>query len=384
MEYVLDHAPKGASYVAALNGADIKVQELEGDDAKLDWVQSMKENDAVFTVFGVSDTIALSLYSRGVRVYRLPIYHLPGKGRRTQGSRSIKTSLAPAIAEFATMERGKFYGFRPLDAKIAYVRAIARAFYMLQDRLRKPAQLRLQSAYRELYLIEDVPAEMKVEQYVKQMVARSGIFQALTEEEERWKERLKEALKGIPIWEKLLKGSKVRGIGVGLGGMLIGEINDVRRFPKRDALVHYCGAHVTPAPDYLVRQGIMSELARRRSGQVANWHQRLRVTLWKWAYVQIPKMATQAKYKDDPWCQKFLGRKNYEVSKRDERGISEKGIIVTLPGGDKEDESGGERVKQKRYYGKLHLHKRAAAWLRTQFVRWLYAEWTALVEEGKM
>jgi hypothetical protein len=272
-----------------------------------------------------------------------------------------------------------FYQFRPLDQQVARVRALTRAFYMVQEKMRTPTQLRFQSAYREVYLTSDVRDELKEEQFIKQELAKSPVFSAFTEEEASWLRQIKTALRGIAIWDDVLKGTAARGIGPALGGVLIGEIGDINRFPHRDALVHYCGCHVTKAPKELREQGVEGEMARRRKGEMALWNPRIRQALWKWSSTQVPKMSTQEKFACDPWVQMYHARRQLEIKKREAKGIPEEGVLVTLPG---KNENG--KQKSRRYFSKGHLQNRVGAYLRTRFIRWLYKEWRQLAKAGRM
>ena len=381
VQHVLDHAPKTKSFVTKLNGSSkFEVVTLENDEAKEEWVDSLEEGDTLHTIFGVSDLIALAVFDRGVGVRRIPFYHITGRGKSRQFSiRDKDKSILPDLVKLVQEQPELFYQFRPLDQQVARVRALTRAFYMVQEKMRKPTQLRFQSAYREVYLTSEVRDELKEEQFIKQELAKSPVFSAFTEEEASWLRQIKTALRGIAIWDDVLKGTAARGIGPALGGVLIGEIGDINRFPHRDALVHYCGCHVTEAPEGLREQGVEGEMARRRKGEMALWNPRIRQALWKWSSTQVPKMSTQEKFACDPWVLMYHARRQLEIEKREAKGIPEEGVLMTLPG-----KNEGGKQKSRRYFSKGHLQNRVGAYLRTRFIRWLYKEWRQLAEAGRM
>jgi len=81
------------------------------------------------------------------------------------------------------------------------------------------------------------------------------------------KEILQE-LKQIPIWNVWL--SKIKGVGVALGGGLIARIGDIGRFPNVSKLWAYCGLHV-----------VDGAMPQRKKGSKINWNPHLRVLAWK-------------------------------------------------------------------------------------------------------
>lgn len=390
MQLVLDHATKGKSYYATLpNGSgEPEVLTLKDDDTKEEWVNSLGASDEVWTLFGVSDNIALALHDRGATVKRISGNHLPeslkGMSRRPNDRKKVLFELA----KLAVQKPELWYQYRPLDATIAAVRANTRCFYTVQEKIRKRAEQFLAAAYRERYLVDPLRHELTEGEFIKRQLADDPVFDTIKEKEKHWLGEIKQSLRGIPMWESVLKTNQFRGIGTALAGVIIGETGDIRRFPKRDSYVHYCGAHVMPGRTHLAEFGITSELAHRQKGQPANWQPKLRQAIWKWSFIQIPKMAGQSKYAEDPWCQMYLRFKEEEIQKRAGRGIPEEGILIPNPrksrDEDDDDEENGEGGRGQRWFSNMHCHKRACAKLRTKLVRSVYYEWTKLVEAGEM
>ena len=389
MRFVLDHATKGKSYVAKLqnDNAELEVLTLQDDDAKQDWVQELGAGDEVWTLFGVSDNISLALYDRGVAVSRISGHYLPEALKRQSRKAEVRQRVLAELAHLATQKPDAWYRYRPLDATIAVVRANTRCFYTVQEKIRKRAEQFLAAAYRERYLVDPLRHELTEEQFIKRQLADDPVFDIIKEKEKYWLGEIKKSLKGIPMWEKVLKGTQFRGIGPALAGAIVGETGDMRRFRSRDSYVHYCGAHVVPGRSHLAEFGIVSELAQRQAGQQANWQAKLRQAIWKWSFIQVPKMAAQEKYKEDPWCQMYLRFKEEEIQKRAARGIGEEGILIPNPRKSKDnddDEDDEENGRGQRWFSNLHCHKRACAKLRTKLVRRIYDEWTKLVQDGQM
>ncbi|MDP3685518.1 MAG: hypothetical protein Q8R32_01670 [bacterium] len=391
MRFVLDHAPKGKSYVAELGEEHtaLTIAVLKDDAEKEGWIGSRGASDEVFTLFGVSDNIALALYDRSVTVRRISAHRLPAELKRRTRRPEHRQQVLEALARLAVTESNSWYQYRPLDANIAAVRANARCLYTIQEKIRKRAEQFLSAAYREAYLVDPLRRELTVEQYTKRSLAENPIFERISAEEEAWRKKLAASLRGIPIWEKALKTTRFRGLGPSLAGLIIGETGDMRRMRSRDAYVHYCGAHVVPSREYLLAHGIEGELAQRRAGQPADWQARLRQAIWKWSFIQVPKMAPQERFADDFWCQTYLRFKREELEKRAARGIPEEGIVIAKPRAadaeEDEDEENGERARRgQRWFSPLHCHKRACAKLRTWLVRRIYDEWVALVKAGEM
>ena len=381
MRYVLWHAHKGPSLVAKYGDVipdKLSLDTLADDEAKDGWVQSLDKDDQVCTVFGATDQIALALHDREVSVSRIPFYRIPGFEKGVGKKPSELPVIMAIVANSANQRPEDFYQFRPLDASIAHLKATAYGLYTIQEGLRKPAQLRLQSVYREEYLTAAVRPTMKEEAYVKQRLAESPIFPAIEEEEAQWLAKVKQALRGIPIWEHGLKGTAFRGIGPALAGTIIGVTGDIRRFPNHDAYVAYCGAHVIEARAFLREHDIKDEMAQRRAGQVANWKRQLRQAMWKWSSMQIPKMAAQERFKDEPWVTMYLQFHSREIEKREAKGIPEEGQIITT------SSSGNGQPKKQRWFGPGHLRRRAQAKLRTRLAKGIYQRWNQLVIAGDM
>lgn len=389
MRFVLDHATKGTSYVAELrDGAgEVELAVLADDDEKEAWVRARGANDEVCTLFGASDNIALALHDRGAAVRRISPHHFPKELKKRSRRPAHCQRVLAELARLALEGPDLWYPYRPLDARIAAVRANARCLYTVQGKIRKRAEQFLGAAYREAYLIDQLRRELTVGQYIKRQLADNPIFRNIREEEARWLQRLTTSLPGIAIWDKVIKTDRFRGIGPALGGQIIGETGDMRRMRGRDAYVHYCGAHVVPGRPHLAAHGITSELAQRRAGEAANWQVRLRQALWKWSFIQVPKMAAQERFADDFWCQTYLRFKVEELAKRAARGIPDEGIVIPRPRGSREGEeedAEGDEGRGQRWFSNMHCHKRACAKLRTWLVRRIYDEWMKLAETGEM
>lgn len=391
MKFVLDHATKGKSYCATVPNGDASEQEvlvLKDDDAKEEWVKSLGANDEIWTLFGVSDNIALALHDRSVAVKRISGHYLPGSLKRMSRRADDRKKVLFELAKLAVEKPEFWYQYRPLDAKVAAVRANARCFYTVQEKIRKRAEQYYQAAYRERYLVDPLRHELTEGEFIKRELANKPVFAEIRKEEKYWLGEIKQSLRGIPIWEKVLKSTQFRGIGPALAGVIIGETGFMPRFKSRDSYVHYCGAHVVQGRSHLAEFGITSELAQRRAGQQANWQARLRQAIWKWSFIQIPKMAGQPKYAEDYWCQMYLRFKEEELQKRAARGIGEEGIVIPNPrksqDEDNDDEENGENKRGQHWFTNMHCHKRACAKLRTKLVRRVHNEWVQLVKAGEM
>ncbi len=93
-------------------------------------------------------------------------------------------------------------------------------------------------------------------------------FGALVTEEKARKKELSEALEKLDIYRRLFK--PINGCGPAIASRIISAIIDIRRFETAAKLKAFCGVHVLPD----------GKFARRRRGQVSNWHPDARQALF--------------------------------------------------------------------------------------------------------
>lgn len=170
--------------------------------------------------------------------------------------------------------------------------------------------------------------------------ANDGVYQELVKSETAADRALAKALKEIPFYEHLATlESKTIGLGPAIMARIFSAVIDIRRFSSASKCIAFAGVHVLPD----------GRFARRRSGEVANWHGDLRQALYLLA---------------DQWVRRpdsFWGKKLKENKVRFRAKHPE---VITDPD------------TKKKKYTDGHIHKMGIWRTITQFLKWFYGEWS--------
>jgi hypothetical protein len=325
LKYAIDYAPKEATIVIAWDEkTEPKTIELETRKDKVDFIEKLSKEDTIYMELGGGgDRFVIGARRKGASVFRLPSYEVK---KFRQERRLAKGETAQALKILAQERPKLFYPVQEIDEKIAKLRMFARGYLLIQRKLRIAAELRLDSIYRDLWLIEKPTGELDEETYVKQKIAESLIFKGAEAIEKEMLNEIKKLLPEIPIYEIF---EKIPGCGPLIAGLCIGEIGDIRRFPTEHTLVAYAGYHVTEE----------GKAAVRRKGQTANWNNNLRHAVWLFTTQTVERLPP-----DSPWKAKLIARKEREAKLHPD-------------------------------FPKIRIAKRARRWLGTKFLRHIWREW---------
>lgn len=226
--------------------------------------------------------------------------------------------------------------------------------------------------------------EGSIEDQYNALAASDKILEALKVEERARDREVAQALSAIEVYTDLL--ADVEGVGQSIAARLIVAIGDIQRFPSAAKLRAFCGVHVLPD----------GRFPRRRSGELANWHPDARQALYLC-------MDQWNKRPDSVW-----GRQ-YRQNKVDYRRLHPEPTTVWLVEGSslplRVDAETGQPVKisvmpgrfdyildatdqrimgtprEVTRYTDIHIHKTAGWRTASQFVTWLWEEWTKLEQK---
>jgi hypothetical protein len=179
--------------------------------------------------------------------------------------------------------------------------------------------------------------EGEIERLFEAGKASDAILQVLLREEELREQALVKILKPIPAYQRIFE--PLEGAGPMIAARLIVAIGDIRRFATDAKLKAFCSVHV-------LRDG---RFARKRAGEVANWHPEARQALYL--------LADQFNRRPDS----VWGKKLREYKARLRAAHPE---VVVVDG--------------KKRYTDGHIHKMALWRTVTKFVEWLFREWWKL------
>lgn len=164
-----------------------------------------------------------------------------------------------------------------------YLKLVVRRMYDAQ-KLRIQSDLRMQRLVREEIILE---AELEA------TFAKAKEFEEKTEAE--YEKIIRGIIKEIPVYDQWL--GHVKGVGTRIGGLLLGLIGDIGRFPTVSKLWAFAGLHV--------RDG---KAVRRTKGEKANWSAELKTTCWKAAQSFIKSGGPYREFVYDPYKKYIVAR----------------------------------------------------------------------------
>ncbi|MCC7543501.1 hypothetical protein IT415_02220 [bacterium] len=240
-----------------------------------------------------------------------------------------------------------FYEMGELDFDIFYAREFARARLAVQDH-RKRAQLQYMAAERDLELALGIAYQASK---ARKILSNPGMISGAKADEKALEAQIVKCLGRIVIYDLLRNHPvlpQVKGLGPALGGGIIGEILDIRRFSTPQQLRAY--ARYT--------QGREGGIPRRRRGEVANWSDKLHRPVWLWSTDQVTRY-------DHVW------RDVYRSFKLDEF-LTHPEIEVVV----RQDAQG--RDKKVRRFTAGHLNRRAQRRVGSALLEYVHALWWAV------
>lgn len=342
----------GASHptrVAILENDTITPQELEDEEAELTFLQSLQSGDRLALALGGSgDYFAYALARQaetvGASVFRTPTYRLKQAREAAAGSKEDDHVL---LASLLQIKPSFFYEASVRDRALMRVSVAWRALEeSMKARIACEQRLR-QSFIGKVFTNKDgLYPEGGLEKAFAEEKATNAILEALKKEEGRRGRELEQALEDLDVYTQIFK--PIEGMGPRIAGRIISAVGDIRRFETAPKLIKFLGAHVLPDGTF----------ARRRQGQVANWHGDGRQALYL--------AADQWNKRPDSYWGKYL--RQMKVAYRTRHPVEE---LV---------EKDGRKVRK---YTDGHIHKMASWRTMTRFVRYLFNEWTRL-ERGEV
>lgn len=336
--------------VAILEGDRVTRSELKTEQNELEFALSeLKQGDVVSLILGGSgDYLAYALSRQaekiGVRVMRVPAFVLKDK----RGGES-KDDDALLLARLAHEEPELFYPLAETDAALIRARESWRALWEAMQ-ARMAGELRLRQLYigRAFTHPDGLYPEGGIEKGFDALKASDPIAKALRSEEAERERELTKALEALPVYQQLFK--PIEGVGPKIAARIIAAVIDIRRFETDAKLKAYMGVHV-------LKDGTF---ARRRHGQIANWHGDARQALYL--------LAEQFNRRPDSYWGKYLRQ-----MKANMRAKHPEPVVVE-----------NDKGKKVRRYSDGHIHKMALWRTVTRFVEWLHGAWTDLEEPVKL
>lgn len=319
----------------------------------IEWLENQKEKP---TVLGIMGGPGQSLFVRaaqlGLEVRRIPMYRL----QEVAGIEPKASALnrAKAILQAWAEQRDAFYPLQELEPDIALVRTLTRVRISIQEVFRKPAQLQFQAAWRDLELLMPEGKELID---LKTFFANPKFIEVAKEDEEELERKVGLLVKKHSLWPYLhpRKDSplpQIKGLGACLGGSILAEIGDIRRFPSGADLRGYARFGLT-------KEG---QFPHRKKGEVAPWNRYLNRAVWLWSTDQMPRW-------EHPWRQLYFWKKARELK-------AHPGVIPSQV----KDRQGRQRAVY--LFSLKHLDSRAKRWVGSQLLNYLFDLWS-VVEQGQ-
>ena len=340
MGQVVSVVPTINKSAVVLNG---KLMRLKGTDKVLEFLGNLDEGDTVISVMGgPGQNLFVKAQQLGLGVHRVPWFVLERLVPGIVGADADER--ARALKQAWDSDAGEFYPLVGLDETILMLREMTRVRLNIQE-YRKMATLQFKASERDL---EPIMPEAMAFDAVRTMFANPGMIAGAKEDEQVLEARITALAKTLDIWGWLHSGKgsvlpEVKGLGPSLGGSLIGEILDVKRFPSSSHLRSYA------------RFGVDSQgrMPRRRRGEVSSWNRYLNRAVWLWSTDQMPRY-------EHVWRDIYLHHKWQEMQSHPEPV--------------KVDIGEGKTVTR---YTLGHLDKRAKRKTGSELLEYVWGLWTA-------
>jgi hypothetical protein len=286
--------------VVILNG---QPQVAKDNAEAIELFESLNSEDIVLAIMGGPAPNLLARASQmGLKVRRIPWFVLDDLVPNLVGANA--TDRAVALQDAWARSPMEFYPMIELDQTIFMIRDFTRSRLIIQE-IRKRASNQVEATKRNL---EPIMPDAKPFAAVRAMFANPAIVAGGKADEKVLEQRITALAKTLDIWSWLHPGKdavlpEVKGLGPSLGGSIIGEIGDIRRFPSPSHLRAYARFHVVvrptepgEVPTYTewdeqagVHVGYVGVFPYRRAGRVSNWNTYLNRAVWLWTTDQMPR-----------------------------------------------------------------------------------------------
>ncbi|OGZ42773.1 MAG: hypothetical protein A3J55_03880 [Candidatus Ryanbacteria bacterium RIFCSPHIGHO2_02_FULL_45_17b] len=390
-------AAKGLEIIAGRNIdewlAGIDEKKRSAVEKRLEFFHQLEGNKTL--IFGIMGGSGQALFMRaadlGLDVRRIPISRLYALTQVEP--KSSPGERCEAITNAWGQDESAFYPLAPIDPSILLARGLARERLGIQD-LRKPMQLRFHAGLRDAQYILPVESEgliSLIKKAVKDLFhnrklveqiagaleslrallpssfqqrlqgvmghyAQPRFIVAAKEEEEKLEKYILELIGDLPIWKTLHANGNsklpgVKGLGPALGGVIIGEIGDIRRFPSASDLRSYAR--------FGLKDGFFP---KRKAGEELSCNLHLYQAMWFWSTDQV------ARY-EHVWRDLYYWKKARELQAHPD-------VVARII----KDRKGRDRTMYD--FTLKHLDSRAKRWTGSQLFNYIWDLWTAL-EAGR-
>jgi hypothetical protein len=323
-----------------LNG---RIQKTKGAAEAIEFFEGLSSEDTILTVMGgPGQNLFVRAQQLGLSVQRIPWFVLERLVPGIVGASGEER--AKALKSAWEMDSSEFYPLAELDENVLMLRELTRVRLNIQE-YRKMATLQYLATARDL---EPIMPDALPFVAVRTMFATPGMIAGAKSDVEVLERRITALARNLDIWGWLHPGKgavlpEVKGLGPSLGGSLIGEILDIKRFPTPLHLRSY-------ARFGLDAQGRMP---RRRRGEVSSWNRYLNRAVWLWSTDQMPRY-------DHVWRDVYYHYKWQEMQAH--------------PESVKMDNGEGKTVTK---YSLGHLDKRAKRKTGSVLLEYVWGLWTA-------
>ncbi|MFA6493336.1 MAG: transposase [Patescibacteria group bacterium] len=204
-------------------------------------------------VGGQSYAFCLQALSRGLRVFRFHSYELSWLAREFGDDEVDKSrkERVKVMARSAEVNSGLLYEMLPMDESVAYITGWIDEYIEIQQEQRIRAQQRANVRLMNTLWMPNKPKGKHIER-VKKGFTNAEIDYFLAREADLLSAISKE-LPNVPIWAQYLKN--LNGVGPSIAARLIGEIRDIKRFPKLGGFRSECGLRVVDGKAAKFRRG---------------------------------------------------------------------------------------------------------------------------------
>jgi len=389
MDYAVDYGIRKETRVLPFeDGKEGKEFVLENEDAKIRFLRGLTITDTLWVEMGSgADYFCLGAAAHGAAVFRLPT-HLAKEAR----GENAKSFTAQALARMAREEPDSFWPLRQEETPVLRLRVNTREYLHYQREVRGSVERRVEAAAREVFLLEQ--PEMTFEAFRKQRLANDPSYQGCLVREKQLHAEIEKAVKELPVYEQVFR--RIRGCGPVTAGLIIGEIGDIRRFPKDhpERLRAYAG--------YAVYEGV-SSVRLRRAGTRITYQPNLQVAVWYFSQfgVVIRKSGFSG------WRDLYEARKAYlagkytektwevEETETDERGrvIAKRRRIIpfseweAMPGPYEEKRDGHTFKRERRglpLYSPRHIDQMTMRYVGEKFLNAVHWWWHTFLEGGEI
>jgi hypothetical protein len=290
------------------------------------------------------------------------------------------------------------------------VSARERDLILLKDvvsRRREAMDARMACAHRvrqrlqkEAYCTDGVYPEGGVKVFIEEGVANDAMLTLFEKEEQKIGSELKKLLHSLPVWKVF---DPIERVGEFTAAPLIVAIGDINRFPSDSQLKAFLGVHTLKLDGTKFKKVALGEIkekpeswnskfARRRQGQLSNWNQEGRQSLYliavqfmmwapnsPWGLVaqEVKKRFLEKYPTPEVWVKNSCGNVLERVKLIEGKCKRVQGGWVVT------DDSGTTRtIIGVTKYNPAHINRMVAWRTMTKFVEWLYRAWKA-TEAGK-